>query len=130
MKEDSPSDYIVGKVLRSHLLVTMLVTLSATLSIVLNSLIVGRYLGAEALAVFGLSSPALILASAFAGVFGNGGTIACSRYLGSGDIRAIRNNFTVTILSSLVVGAVFTAAVLVLLGPLTVILGADASVRG
>lgn len=130
MKEDSPSDYIAGKVLRSHLLVTMLVTLSATLSIVINSLIVGRYLGAEALAVFGLSSPALILASAFAGVFGNGGTIACSRYLGSGDIRAIHNNFTVTILSSLVVGAVFTAAVLVLLGPLTVILGADASMQG
>lgn len=130
MKEDSPSDYIAKKVLKSHLLVTILVTLSATLSIVLNSLIVGRFLGAEALAVFGLSSPALILSSAFAGVFGNGGTIACSRYLGTGDVRAIRNNFTVTMVATVAVGAAFAAAVLAFLGPFTSALGADASMKG
>ena len=130
MKESSPNDYIAGKVLRSHLLVTILVTLSATLSIVLNSLIVGRYLGADALAVFGLSSPILILSSAFAGIFGNGGTIICSRYLGSGDVRAIRNNFSVTMLASILVGLVFTVFVMVALGPITVALGADASMQG
>ncbi|MGN1045264.1 MAG: MATE family efflux transporter [Candidatus Methanomethylophilaceae archaeon] len=129
MKESSPNDYIAGKVLRSNLLVTILVTLSATLSIVLNSLIVGRYLGADALAVFGLSSPVLILLSAFAGVFGNGGTIVCARYLGPGDARAIRNNFTVTMLASVAVGAVCTLLVAALASPLTVALGGTESMH-
>lgn len=130
MKEGSPSDYITRKVLKSHLFITILVTLSATLSIVLNSLIVGMYLGADALAVFGLSSPILILLSAFAGIFGNGGTIVCSRYIGSGNVRAIHNNFTVTIVASLIVGVLFTVIIPLVLGPLTGVLGADASLQG
>ncbi len=129
MNDGMPNEYLARRVLRSHLLVTILVTLSATLSIVLNSLIVGRFMGESELAVFGLSSPVLILMSAIAGIFSNGGTIKCSRYLGVGDVRAIRNNFTVTMMYSLIVGIVFTAVILLLADPVAGILGANGDMR-
>lgn len=111
---DAPSDdYIVRRVLGSHLLITVLVTLSVTLNIVINSLVVGNFLGSDALAVFGLSSPVLILFSAISGVFGNGGTFACSRHLSSGDDRAIRNNFSATMLVSFIAGVALTAFLVV-----------------
>ena len=120
----APSDdYIVRKVLGSHLLVTVLVTLSATLSIVINSLVVGNLLGSDALAVFGLSSPVLILFSAIAGIFGNGGTFICARHLSSGDVRAIRNNFTVTMIASFAVGLALTVVLVIAAPVLADILG-------
>ncbi len=129
MKDGMPNEYLARRVLRSHLLVTILVTLSATLSIVLNSLIVGRFMGESELAVFGLSSPVLILMSAIAGIFSNGGTIKCSRYLGAGDVRAIRNNFTVTMMYSLIVGIVFTIVIVLLADPVAAVLGAKGDMR-
>lgn len=129
MKGKLPSDYITGKILKSHLFVTILVALSATLSIVLNNLIVGMYFGADELTVYGLSVPILLLFTAFSGVFGNGGTIICSRYLGLGDVRAIRNNFTIATMITLVIGVLFTIIVMLTLEPLTVALGANSSLQ-
>ena len=100
--------YLIEKVLNGNLLVTVLVTLTATLSTVINGLIVGRELGSDALVAFGLASPMLILLSALAGVFGNGGTIRCAKHIGAGDKAKVTANFTVTLVTTLLVGVIYT----------------------
>ncbi|MCQ2071138.1 MAG: ATP-binding protein [archaeon] len=110
MNKMQTSEYLVGKVLRSHIAVTIMVTLTATLSIVINGLVVAQGLGADALVSFGLATPMLILLSAIAGVFSNGGSIRCARYIGLNDVEGVRRNFSTVFFTSVIVGAVYGLA--------------------
>ncbi len=100
--------YLVRRILRGHIAVTILVTLTATLSMVINGLIVGNMLGPDDLTAFGLASPVLIIVAAIAGIFSNGGTIVCAKYIGRGESSKVANNFTIVMMWSLLTGIIYT----------------------
>ena len=83
-----------------------------------DSVIVGQYAGAGALAAVGVASPLMSVAMFFIIGMGIGASVLMSEFYGAGDMPRLRRQFATT----LAMGAVFSAAIALLLfalaGPL------------
>lgn len=102
------NDHLIQHSLRSMIMVAIASGLSAMIGPFVDGIITGSILGSDAMAAFGYASPIMMFQAAIAGIFANGGTILSSMYLGKGEFKRIRENFTVTIISMVVIGAIFT----------------------
>lgn len=129
MEAELTNDYLVKRMLRSYIGVTILVTIAATVSIMINGLIVGNLMNADAISAYGFANPMLILLSAVAGILANGGTIGCSYYMGRKDYDAIGRNFTTVMVSSVIIGILYCIACVVFADPLAGLFGADGIVH-
>ena len=72
-----------------------------------DSVIVGKYAGAAALAAVGVASPLMNIAMFFIIGMGIGASVLMSEFYGAGDIPSLRRQFSTT----LVMGSAFSAAV-------------------
>ena len=72
-----------------------------------DSVIVGRYAGAGALAAVGVASPLMSIAMFFVIGMGIGASVLMSEFYGAGDGRSLRREFATT----LAMGAAFSAAI-------------------
>lgn len=75
-----------------------------------DSIIVGNYVGKEALAAIGATSPFVNTLIGFFMGFSTGGGILISQYFGAKNISSLRKAIHTMILSTLVLGFFFTAA--------------------
>lgn len=102
------NDHLIQHSMRSMIMIAVASGLSAMIGPFVDGIITGSILGSDAMAAFGYASPVMMFQAAMAGIFANGGTILSSMYLGKGEFKQIRENFTVTIISMVVIGAIFT----------------------
>ena len=72
-----------------------------------DSIIVGKYAGAAALAAVGVASPLMNIAMFFIIGMGIGASVLMSEFYGAGDIPSLRRQFSTT----LVMGSAFSAAI-------------------
>lgn len=75
------NDYIVRKLYYSFVKVSILSALTATVGMLIDNIIVGRYLGPDAMGVVG---PVSLLLSAFGNICSGGGTARASQAMGRG----------------------------------------------
>ena len=122
MKEKK--NYIINTVYRSFLLVCVLSMVSATLGGLIDNVIVGRFLGTEALGAMGIVSPVMFLFMALGVLCASGGAILVSQALGQGDTARVRNLFSIAIYFDVLSGVVVCALGLIFIRPLAALLGA------
>lgn len=116
--------YIVNTVYRSFLLVCVLSMVSATLGGLIDNVIVGRFLGKEALGAMGIVSPVMFLFMTLGVLCASGGAIMVSQALGRGDTEQVRNVFSTAVYFDVLVGAAVCALGLIFVHPLVTFLGA------
>lgn len=102
------NDNLIKKVFYSYLTISIMATLAATIGMLVDGIVVGQFLGQDAVSAFGLAGPMFLLIAAMAGIFSNGGSACASNHVGRGNAEKVRLNFTVTILGAAAVGAVMT----------------------
>ncbi|MBR5225699.1 MAG: ATP-binding protein [Clostridia bacterium] len=102
------NNYVVKKVYRSFVLVSILTALTATLGILIDNIIVGRFLGVSALGAMGVVGPVSLILSAFSNICSGGGAARVSQALGRGQRDKVNNVFAVTMLFILVSGGLLT----------------------
>ena len=73
-----------------------------------DSIIVGNYVGKEALAAIGATSPFVNTLIGFFMGFATGGGILISQYFGAKNIRGVRKSIHTLILSTVILGMIFT----------------------
>ena len=129
MTDGLTNDYLVKRMLRTFIAVTILVTMAATVSIMINGLVVGNLMGSDGISAYGLANPVLILLSAVSGILANGGTIGCAYYLGRNDTEAVRRNFSSVMIVSVVVGLLYSIVCIALSDPMAGALGASSDIR-
>ncbi len=117
-------NYIVNNVYRSFLLVCVLSMVSATLGGLIDNVIVGRFLGTEALGAMGIVSPVMFLFMALGVLCASGGAILVSQALGQGDTERVRNVFSTAICFDMLSGVVVCALGMIFIRPLAALLGA------
>ncbi len=83
-----------------------------------DSIIVGKYAGANALAAVGVASPLMSIAMFFIIGMGIGASVLMSEFYGAEDMRALRREFFTTVLLSLGLSAMIAGGLFVLAGPL------------
>ena len=124
MNEARKKNYIVNTVYRSFLLVCVLSMVSATLGGLIDNVIVGRFLGTEALGAMGIVSPVMFLFMALGVLCASGGAILVSQALGQGDTERVRNVFSTAVCFDVLSGVVVCALGLIFVRPLAALLGA------
>lgn len=124
------NDYIVRKLYYSFVTVSILSALTATVGMLIDNIIVGRYLGSDALGAMGVVGPVSLLLSAFGNICSGGGTARASQAVGRGDKEQVCRIFTVTMLFAFLAGMTLTAAGLAFTPQITDILGAKGVLKG
>ena len=118
------NDYIVRKTYYSFVLVSILSSLTATAGMLIDNIIVGRYLGSEALGAMGIVGPVSLVFSAIGNICAGGGGARAAQALGRGDRDQYCLIFTTSTLFVLAIGAVLTILGMLYAPGIAIILGA------
>ena len=123
------NDYIVKQVYRSFLIVSVLSVIAGTLGNLIDNIIVGRFLGGDALAAMGIVSPVALLFLSLGTLCAGGGSILASQALGRGNTDEVRNVFSTAVCFGAAAGLVICVLGLLLTEPLAAALGAEDALR-
>lgn len=102
------NDYIVKKLYISFVVVSILSALTATAGMLIDNIVVGAFLGDDALGAMGIVGPISLIFSAFGNICSGGGTARAAQALGKGEIDKVRQIFTVTMIFVIVSGLLLT----------------------
>ena len=94
MKKNSK---LISRLFRKSVLSMMAAAVAAMLGMVIDGVIIGRFLGADCMAAYDLIMPVLNLATAFAGVLALGSPVVCAQSMGAGDVNGARKAVTVRV---------------------------------
>ena len=118
------NDYIVRKTYYSFVLVSILSSLTATAGMLIDNIIVGRYLGSEALGAMGIVGPVSLVFSAIGNICSGGGGARAAQALGRGERDRFCLIFTANLLFVLAIGTILTVLGLIFAPGIAVLLGA------
>lgn len=102
--------YIIKKVFRKYLLFSILSCIASPLSMMVDGIVIGNFLGKEAMAAAGLVSPLYIFLSAFSGIIASGSISLCGQYIGKDQPEKVNRIFSSAVLWSVVMYLVCMAA--------------------
>ena len=116
---------IAKLLLKKTMMVMTLSMLVSILGMMIDGIIIGRFLGADRTAAYGMVSPILIVASLFGGLLSSGATTYLSQHLAKGEQEAFNQLFSVVIFTAVLISAVFIVIVCVFINPISRFLGAS-----
>ena len=93
-----------------------------------DSIVVGKFVGMDALAAVGSSFPVVFLAVAIAAGLSMGCTVVISQLFGAGQIREMKTTISTALIALGVIGLAIMAAGELAAGPLLKLLGTDADI--
>ena len=105
---------MIKKKFRQMLLTQILSAMTVTICMMIDSIMIGRFLGVDSMAAYGLASPVLLVFAALGAMISAGIQVVCGKTMGSGDEEGTNACYTVSILMALVIAA--AALLLVILG--------------
>ena len=113
---------------RTQFLDTMLVLINAEVADaacgVIDGIVVGRFLGEEAIAAHGIASPIFIILSIFCYIISVGFQQPCTMYIGRGEMRRANGLFSATLLLTLGIAGVIVLGGLLFPHGITRLMGA------
>ncbi len=118
------NDYVIKRVSRTYLLVSTLSVLAATIGMMVDSIIVGNFLGQDALATLSIVSPLFHIFITLASILAAGASVKCAEYIGKDEPDKVNNIFTITMFIAFLLSILLTSVSLIFKEQLAVILGA------
>ena len=115
---------MVKKLIGQMLAAQILSALTVTLCLLIDNIMIGRFLGDQALAAYGFASPLLLVIGAVGSMLSAGVQVACGKSLGKGDQEETNVGYASAIAVAAVFSIVFTALAVLLRVPLARVLGA------
>ncbi|MBR4342706.1 MAG: ATP-binding protein [Lachnospiraceae bacterium] len=115
---------MINKLFKQLLISQIVSAMAVTLCLLVDSIMIGRFLGVDAVAAYGLANPVLLGFAAFGSLLSSGIQVVCSKAMGNGNDKQLNTYFTVAVTVAAVFSAVGVALVLIFLDPLCVLLGA------
>ena len=101
---------MIRKLVRQMLSAQVLSALTVSLCLLIDSIMIGRFLGEEAIAAYGLANPLLLAIGAIGSLLAAGIQVVCSRSLGRGSQEETNAGFS----SALAVAAVISISFMVI----------------
>lgn len=106
----------------------MIIAMSSINSIV-DGAMAGRFIDASTVGVVGLYFSMVNVLNAIGSILLGGSSVLCGRYMGKGDIEKTNNVFSVNVISSTIIGLIFTLFSFFFSYPLANILGANEALK-
>ena len=103
---------MIRKLVRQMLSAQIFSALAVSLCLLVDNIMIGRFLGEQAMAAYSLSNPMLLLIGAIGTLLSAGVQVACGKSLGSGSREETDAGYSSAVSFAAVVSLLFTAAVL------------------
>ena len=117
---------MIQKTFRQLLLTQILSALTVTQCMLIDSIMIGRFLGVDSMTAYGLASPVLLVFAAAGSMISAGVQVVCGKAMGGGDREGANACLTASAALGLGVSLLGLVLVLTLTGPLCTLLGAGA----
>lgn len=115
---------MIKKVFGQMLVAQVLSAMTVMICMLVDSIIIGRFLGVNAMTAYGLSNPVLLVFAAAGSMLTAGIQVVCGKSMGSGDRKGINRCFSASVFMTLTFSVVGLCLVLMLSAPLCTFLGA------
>ena len=115
---------MIRKLIRQMLAAQTLSALTVSLCLLIDNIMIGRFLGVQAIAAYGLANPVLLIIGAIASLLAAGVQVACSKSLGTGSKEETARGYSSALALGMALSLVFVLLVLLLRGPLATLMGA------
>ncbi len=115
------------KMIRQLLLAQILATMTVTLCLLIDNVMINRFLGEQAIAAYELANPVLLISGAVAGLMATGVQVVCSRSLGEGSREETNRGYSSALALGLGIALVFMVLVLLFRDPIAGLMGAGSS---
>lgn len=115
---------VIAKLFRNSVVSMIAAAMAAMLGMLIDGVIIGRFLGNDCMAAYGLILPVLNMATAIAGVLAIGAQVVCAQRLGMGSVRGARKAFSMLMLTTVVIAGIMMAVFFVFREPICMMLGA------
>ena len=103
-----------SKLIRSSfsgiLTVNIISMVSGILCVMIDAIVTGQFLGADAMAASGLLQPVVMLCNVFGALFGPGAAVVCTRFLGMARRDRVNQAFSIVMIALTASAAVLAAA--------------------
>ena len=118
---------MIRRLIRQMLAAQIFSALTVSLCLLIDSIMISRFLGENAIAAYGLANPLLLAIGAVGTLLGAGIQVVCSKALGRGNQEEANVGYSSAVATAAVTSLVFVGAVLVLRSFLAHALGAGTS---
>ncbi len=118
---------MIRKLIRQMLAAQILSALTVSLCLLIDSVMISRFLGKRAIAAYGLSNPVLLAIGAVGTLLAAGIQVVCGRAIGRGSREEANEGYSSAIAVTAAVSLIFTAVVIIFRSPLAALLGAGNS---
>ncbi len=115
---------MIRKLFRDMLVTQIVSSMTVTLCMLIDSIMIGRFLGVDSMSAYGLAAPLLLVFAALGSMISAGVQVLCGKCIGNGDREGTDACYSVAVLLAVLISVVGLAAVFALLNPLTRLLGA------
>ena len=115
---------MIKKLFRQMSTTQIISAMTTTLCLLIDSIVIGRLVGVDAMSAYGIASPLLIIFAALGTMMVNGVQVQLGKAMGRGDTGSANACYSTSILLSLGLGAVWILLVYAAGNPLCTLLGA------
>ena len=115
---------MIRKLIKQMLAAQTLSALTVSLCLLIDNVMIARFLGMNATAAYGLANPILLALGAFGSMLAAGVQVACSKSLGSGAMEETDRGYSSAVGLAMGVSLAFTALILLFRNPLATAMGA------
>ncbi len=113
---DWKGSIMTRRLIKQMLAAQTLSALTVSLCLLIDNVMINRFLGEGAITAYGLANPVLLGIGAFGSLLSAGIQVACSKSLGAGSQAETNKGYSSALAVAAVVSVVFTVAVLILRG--------------
>ncbi len=115
---------MLRKLIRQMLTAQIFSALTVSLCLLIDSVIIGRFLGVESIAAYQLASPILLVIGALGSMLAAGIQVACSKSLGRGSQEETNAGYSSAVALTMGISLSLTLLVLVFSSPIATMMGA------
>lgn len=115
---------MIEKIFKKMMISQIVSAFAVTVCTFVDGIVIGRHLGAEAMAAFGLSISVVTLFAAIGGSIAAGAQVIASKALGSGDKEKLQSSYSTAIVVGLVSSILCVIGVFAFVNPISSFLGA------
>lgn len=115
---------MIKRVFKQMVVTQILTAMTVMICMLIDSIMIGKFLGVDAITAYGLATPVLLVFAAFGSMLSAGIQVMCGKTVGSGDREATDGCYSTAMFLTAAVSVLGLAAVLIFTKPLCVLLGA------
>ena len=115
---------MIKKLFGQMLITQILSSMTVVVCMLIDSIMIGHFLGVNAMAAYGLASPVLLIFAAFGSMLSAGIQVMSGKTMGSGDKKATNSCFSASVFLAISISVTGVLAIILFNGPLCTLLGA------